>query len=121
MRRMWLLIFSSYKAVDGILEFCRERKLPLILCTTGLTEEQVKKAEEYSREIPILRSANMSLGINMLLKLIQDAAKVLAAAGFDMEIVERHHKLKCDAPQRHGPGFGGQPERRHEQPLSLCL
>lgn len=90
--------FSSYKAVDGILEFCRERKLPLILCTTGLTEEQVKKAEEYSREIPILRSANMSLGINMLLKLIQDAAKVLAAAGFDMEIVERHHKLKCDAP-----------------------
>lgn len=90
--------FSSYKAADGILDFCRERKLPLILCTTGLTEEQLKKVEEYSREIPILRSANMSLGINMLLKLIQDAAKILAAAGFDMEIVERHHKLKCDAP-----------------------
>lgn len=54
--------FSSYKAADGILDFCRERKLPLILCTTGLTEEQLKKVEEYSREIPILRSANMSLG-----------------------------------------------------------
>ena len=90
--------FSSFKAVDGILDFCREKKLPLVLCTTGLTEEQLQKVREYSREIPILRSANMSLGINLLLKLVQTAAKTLAAAGFDMEIVERHHKLKCDAP-----------------------
>ena len=45
-----------------------------------------------------LRSANMSLGINLLMKLIQDAAKVLASAGFDMEILEKHHRLKCDAP-----------------------
>ena len=54
--------------------------------------------QEASREVAVLRSANMSLGINMLLKLIQDAAKTLAPAGSDMEIVERHHKLKCDAP-----------------------
>lgn len=90
--------FSSYKAVDGILDFCLEKKLPLVLCTTGLTEEQLEKVKEYSGKIPILRSANMSMGINLLLKLIQEAAKVLAGAGFDMEIVERHHKLKCDAP-----------------------
>ena len=54
--------------------------------------------KEYSKDVAILRSANMSLGVNTLMKLIQDAAKVLATAGFDMEIVEKHHKLKCDAP-----------------------
>ena len=90
--------FSSYKAVDGILEYCRSRKLPLVLCTTGLTPEQLEKVKEAGKEIAVLRSANMSLGINLLLKLIRDAAKTLATAGFDMEIVERHHKLKCDAP-----------------------
>ena len=54
--------------------------------------------EETSRKVAVLKSANMSLGINTLLKLVQDAAKVLAAAGFDMEIVEKHHRLKLDAP-----------------------
>lgn len=90
--------FSSYKAADGLLEYCRKKKLPLVLCTTGLTEEQLEKVQAYSKEFAILRSANMSLGINLLLKLIQDAARTLAVAGFDMEIVEKHHKLKCDAP-----------------------
>ncbi len=90
--------FSSYKAVDGIVEYCRTRKIPLVLCTTGLTPEQLERVREAGKEVAILRSANMSLGINLLLKLIQEAAKTLAAAGFDMEIVERHHKLKCDAP-----------------------
>ena len=69
-----------------------------MLCTTGLSEEQIRKVEETAKETAVLRSANMSLGINTLLKLIQEAAKVLAAAGFDMEIVERHHNLKVDAP-----------------------
>ena len=90
--------FASAKAVDELLDYCLEKELPLVLCTTGLTEEQLKRAEDASKKIPVLRSANMSLGVNLLLKLIQDAAKVLAAAGFDMEIVEKHHKLKCDAP-----------------------
>ena len=93
-----MIDFSSYKAVDGVLEYCMKRSLPLVLCTTGLTQEQIAKVKEYSEKTAILRSANMSLGINTLLKLIQDAAKVLAAAGFDMEIVEKHHHLKCDAP-----------------------
>ncbi len=93
-----MIDFSSFKATDGVLEYCRSRKLPLVLCTTGLTPEQVEKVQQASKEVAVLRSANMSLGINTLLKLIQDAAKVLAAAGFDMEIVEKHHKLKCDAP-----------------------
>ena len=83
--------FSSAKAVDTLLDYCGERKLPLVLCTTGLSEEPAKKTA-------VLKSANMSLGINTLLKLIQEAARVLATAGFDMEIVERHHRLKLDAP-----------------------
>lgn len=93
-----MIDFSSAKATDGVLEYCRSRKLPLVLCTTGLSEEQIRKVEETAKETAVLRSANMSLGINTLLKLIQDAAKVLATAGFDMEIVERHHNLKVDAP-----------------------
>ena len=90
--------FSTAKAVDGLLDWCVKRNLPIVLCTTGLTEEQLQKVEEASKKIAVLKSANMSLGINTLLKLLQDAAKVLAGAGFDMEIVERHHRLKVDAP-----------------------
>ena len=94
-----MIDFSSFRATDGVLEYCRSRQLPLVLCTTGLTPEQVEKVQKTSEEVAVLRSANMSLGINTLLKLIQEAAKVLASAGFDMEIVEKHHKLKCDAPR----------------------
>lgn len=90
--------FSNYKAVDGILEFAKGRKMPLVLCTTGLTEEQLQKMRDYSSEVAILRSANMSLGVNLLMKLVQEAARVLANAGFDMEIVEQHHNRKLDAP-----------------------
>lgn len=93
-----LIDFSSALATDALLDYCVERNLPVVLCTTGLSEEQLKRVEECSAKVAVLKSANMSLGINTLLRLIQDAAKVLAAAGFDMEIVERHHKLKLDAP-----------------------
>ena len=90
-----MIDFSSAKAVDNILDFCKAKKLPLVLCTTGLSEKQLEKVTETAKETAVLRSANMSLGINTLLK---EAAKVLAEAGFDMEIVERHHNLKIDAP-----------------------
>ena len=90
--------FSSAKATDALLDYCAERKLPVVLCTTGLSEEQLAKVEETAKKVAVLKSANMSLGINTLMKLIQDAAKVLATAGFDMEIVEKHHRLKLDAP-----------------------
>lgn len=93
-----MIDFSSFKAVNNVLDYCVQKQLPLVLCTTGLTPEHLEKVQECSKKVAILRSANMSLGINTLLKLIQDAAKVLATAGFDMEIVEKHHKLKCDAP-----------------------
>ena len=90
--------FSNAGAVDGLLDYCVAKKLPVVLCTTGLSEEQLRKVDEASKEIAILKSANMSLGVNLLLKLLQDAAKVLAPAGFDIEVVERHHNQKLDAP-----------------------
>ena len=90
--------FSNAAAVDELLDWCAEKKMPVVLCTTGLSEVQLAKVEETAEKTAVLRSANMSLGINTLLKLLQDAAKVLATAGFDMEIVERHHNLKVDAP-----------------------
>lgn len=93
-----IIDFSSAKAVDALLEYSAKRQIPVVVCTTGLSEEQLAHLEETSKKVAVLKSANMSLGINTLLKLIQDAAKVLATAGFDMEIVERHHHLKLDAP-----------------------
>ena len=75
-----------------------EHQVPVVLCTTGLSEEQLEKVKEASGKVAVLKSANMSLGINTLLKLIQEAAKIFAASGYDMEIVERHHRLKVDAP-----------------------
>lgn len=90
--------FSTAKAADAVLDYCVERKLPLVLCTTGLNEEQRKKADRASGQIAILESANMSLGINLLFDLLKKAAGVLAPAGFDVEIAERHHNQKLDAP-----------------------
>ena len=93
-----LIDFSSAKATDALLAYCEKRKLPIVLCTTGLSEEQLKSLEEASSQVAVLRSANMSLGINMLMKILQDAAKILVPAGFDIEIVEKHHNRKLDAP-----------------------
>ena len=93
-----IIDFSSAKATDKLLEYSAARQIPVVLCSTGLSQGQLAKVEETSRKVAVLKSANMSLGINTLLKLVQDAAKVLAAAGFDMEIVEKHHRLKLDAP-----------------------
>ena len=93
-----IIDFSSSKATDRLLSYVAEKQIPLVLCTTGLSEEQLKKVEETSKKTAILRSANMSLGFNVLLKLVNTAAKVLADADFDIDIVEKHHKLKVDAP-----------------------
>lgn len=90
--------FSAAAAVDALLEQAIEKRLPIVLCTTGLSKEQLEKVEAASKQIAILRSANMSLGINMLLKLVGEAAKILAEADFDIEIVEKHHNKKVDAP-----------------------
>lgn len=90
--------FASAKAVDHLLDYCAAHQMPVVVCTTGLSEEQAARVSEAARSTAVLRSANMSLGVNLLLKLVAEAAKTLAVAGFDMEIVEKHHNQKIDAP-----------------------
>ena len=93
-----IIDFCSAKAMDALLDFCEEKKMPVVVCTTGLSEEQLQRIKKLSKSVAVLKSANMSLGINTLFKLLQDAAKVLATAGYDIEIVEKHHNQKLDAP-----------------------
>ena len=90
--------FSNAGAVDALLDYCTEKKLPVVLCTTGLSEIQLAKVQEASGETAILKSANMSLGINTLMDLLKKATSVFVPAGFDIEIVEKHHNQKVDAP-----------------------
>ncbi|HBA63754.1 MAG TPA: 4-hydroxy-tetrahydrodipicolinate reductase [Lachnospiraceae bacterium] len=90
--------FSTAAAMDDMLQVCKERRLPVVLCTTGLSEAQLQLVQETAKETAVLRSANMSLGINLLMKLLKEAASVLAEAGYDIEVVEKHHNRKLDAP-----------------------
>ncbi len=93
-----IIDFSTAKAVDGLLDYVEEKKVPVVLCTTGLSEEQLQRVEKVSKEVAVLKSANMSLGINTIMKLLQQAVQVFAPAGYDVEIVEKHHNQKLDAP-----------------------
>ena len=93
-----IIDFSAAPAVDALLDYAVEKQIPVVVCTTGLSEEQLEKLEEASKKVAVLRSANMSLGVNMLLKLLKEATEILAPAGFDVDIVEKHHRRKLDAP-----------------------
>ncbi|MBS6465844.1 MAG: 4-hydroxy-tetrahydrodipicolinate reductase [Clostridium sp.] len=93
-----IIDFSNAKAIDGLLDYVKAKKMPVVLCTTGLSEEQLQRVEKVSKEVAVLKSANMSLGINTIMKLLQQAVQVFAPAGYDVEIVEKHHNQKLDAP-----------------------
>ena len=93
-----IIDFSAAPAVDGLLDYCVEKQIPVVLCTTGLSEEQLQEVEEASKKVAVLRSANMSMGINTMIKVMETITKTLADAGFDIEIVEKHHNQKLDAP-----------------------
>lgn len=89
--------FSHPSAFSAILSFAKKRKLPLIVATTGLSKEQKEELIAAQTEIPVFYSANMSLGVNLLINLCKKAAAVLGDK-FDIEIVEKHHRTKLDAP-----------------------
>ncbi|MGE9970936.1 4-hydroxy-tetrahydrodipicolinate reductase [Candidatus Pseudoscillospira sp. SGI.172] len=91
-----LIDFSSPAALPALLEFGVRRRVPLVLATTGYSAEQAAAVESAAERVPIFRSGNMSLGINVLMALVTKAAAALE--GFDVEIVERHHNRKLDAP-----------------------
>ena len=91
-----LIDFSHPSALDGILNYCMQKKVPAVLCSTGYSDEQLQQIEDASKVIPVFKSANMSLGINVVAELLQRAASLLK--GYDVEIVEKHHNRKLDAP-----------------------
>ncbi|MBO5657094.1 MAG: 4-hydroxy-tetrahydrodipicolinate reductase [Agathobacter sp.] len=93
-----IIDFSNAAAMDELLAYCEVTHVPVVLCTTGLSEEQLERMEKLSASSAVLKSANMSLGINALMELLKKAALVFAPAGFDMEIIEKHHNQKLDAP-----------------------
>ena len=93
-----IIDFSNAAAIDGLIAYSVRKQIPAVVCTTGMSGEQLSALDEASTKTAILKSANMSVGINLLEVLIEEAAPKLAAAGFDIEIVEKHHKMKVDAP-----------------------
>jgi len=90
--------FTIAAAVPGLINWCLEKNMPLVLCTTGLSEAVTSQIRLASERLPIFKSANMSLGINFMVSLIERASEVLSAEGFDIEIVEKHHNKKADSP-----------------------
>ena len=93
-----IIDFASAQAADVLIDYSVQKEIQVVICTTGLSEEQIERIEAAAQKTAVLRSANMSMGINILMDLLKKAAKVLAPAGFDMEIVEKHHNQKVDAP-----------------------
>ena len=92
-----IIDFSHPSAFDSLVSYCKRTGTPIVMCTTGLSKEQIEVLKALSTEVAVFYSANMSLGVNILIKLAQKAAKALYG-NFDIEIVERHHNQKLDAP-----------------------
>ena len=93
-----IIDFSTATAVDRLIDYCLNKKMPVVICTTGINDETIKKIEEASKHIPVFKSANMSLGINLIASLLKKASAILDENGFDIEIIEKHHNQKIDAP-----------------------
>lgn len=92
-----IIDFSNPAALDSLLEYAVKNKVPAVIATTGLSDEQVERIHQAAEQIPVFFSANMSLGVSLLAELAQKAARVLGQ-DFDIEIIERHHNKKVDAP-----------------------
>ncbi len=93
-----IIDFSSANEFEARMDYAVDRQIPIIVCSTGLSEEQLAYMKRASEKVAVLKSANMSLGVNLLIRLVKEAAQKLASDGFDVEIVEKHHNQKLDAP-----------------------
>lgn len=92
-----IIDFSHPSVLDGLLKYAKSNKIPAVIATTGLNEEQINSIKEASNEVALFFSANMSIGVSLISELAKKAAKVLQS-NFDIEIVEAHHNQKIDAP-----------------------
>jgi 4-hydroxy-tetrahydrodipicolinate reductase len=90
--------FSGIGATDSLLEYCMAKKIPLVTCTTGFSPETMASIKAASERVAVFQSANMSLGINLINHMLDRASKLLYDAHFDVEIIEKHHNQKLDAP-----------------------
>jgi 4-hydroxy-tetrahydrodipicolinate reductase len=115
-----LIDFSMPDGTMSVLPLCLERKIPLVVATTGFSAAQRQEIEAAAHHIAILMAPNMSLAVNVLFKLVRQAAEVLKDKGFDVEILERHHRFKKDSPSGTALQFArvvqeamGQTELRH--------
>lgn len=93
-----IIDFSTATAVSTVLEYAKNKKIPVVICTTGLSKEIINNIKQSSKEIPIFFSANMSIGVNLIINLAKRATEILSDANFDIEIIEKHHNQKIDAP-----------------------
>lgn len=93
-----IIDFSTATAVSPLITYCIEHHIPAVICTTGLSDEDITAIKDASNVIPIFFSANMSLGVNLLIALAKRATEILGDSGFDIEIIEKHHNQKIDAP-----------------------
>ncbi len=93
-----IIDFSIAKAVDDLIKYAVSQKIALVICTTGLLEETINNIKEASKIIPIFKSANMSLGVNLIASLLKKISPILYDEAFDIEIIEKHHNQKIDAP-----------------------
>jgi len=98
--------FSTAEAVGRILEVCRQQRIALVVATTGLDQAQQDALRRAGAEIPVLHSPNMSLAVNLTMKLAQETARALKDHDADVEILERHHRFKEDAPSGTALKFG---------------
>lgn len=92
-----IIDFSHPSVLDDLLDYCQTNGTPLVIATTGYNDEQIAKIKKASSQIPVFFTFNMSLGINLLAQLAKKAAQILGGQ-FDIEIVEKHHNQKIDAP-----------------------
>lgn len=93
-----IIDFSTSTAVKALTDYAVAHNIPTVVCTTGLSTEDMEHLTDASKTIPIFFSANMSLGVNLLIALAKRATEVLSGSGFDIEIIEKHHNQKIDAP-----------------------
>ncbi len=93
-----IIDFSTADAVPSLINYAVSFNIPVVICTTGLSNDTIKKIDEAAEKIPVFRSANMSIGINLIAALLEKASKTLDEVGFNIEIIEKHHNQKIDAP-----------------------
>ncbi len=116
-----IIDFSIAHAVPRLLDYATQKNIPVVVCTTGLNDEQIEHINEASNSIPVFFSANMSLGVNLLINLAKRATEILSDSGFDIEIIEKHHNQKIDAPSGTALAIAGAIQETLNNEYALCF